>query len=90
MAKFLPLTGLKNQRYESDDSDEKGFVETPDGAVAAYQPPDQGPFRCDACEYYPNPYRCRKPEVIKELGKVPGEDLARVDPAGCCNFFSKQ
>lgn len=80
-----PLKGLKDAKPET------GAVKaTPAGAVAAYLPPSEGPFRCDNCEYYPSEGRCRKPEIIKELGAIPGTKLARVEAAGCCNFYDKK
>jgi hypothetical protein len=60
---------------------------TPDGSVAAYQGPDQGPFECDNCEYYVDPGNCKRPEVLQEVGDPDGDGLADVDAKGCCNFF---
>jgi predicted RNA binding protein YcfA (HicA-like mRNA interferase family) len=62
------------------------FVSTPDSTPAGYQPPTEGPFKCSNCEYFTEPDRCSKTQVIKELG---GKGFATVDPEGCCNFYSK-
>lgn len=59
---------------------------TPDGGVAAYMSPDQGPFECDKCEHFDGNGNCNKPEVVQELGKN-DQGLATVDPKGCCNYF---
>ncbi len=59
-------------------------VRTPPTAPAAYMGPEDGPFRCDHCDYFTAPDACRHPAVIRELG---GTTHARVSPAGCCNHY---
>jgi hypothetical protein len=54
---------------------------TPPGSSAAYQGPEQGPFKCSNCTYFMDPDQCSKPEVIQEQGGI-------VDPEGCCNYFT--
>lgn len=62
------------------------MVRTPANTPAAYQPPSEGPFSCDHCEYYRDPGQCRKPQVIQELG---GTSMASVQAKGCCNFYER-
>ena len=45
-----------------------------------YQGPEDGPFRCDNCEFFTSPNRCSQPQVVNKVGGL-------VDPAGCCKFF---
>ena len=73
------------------------WVKTPKGTPAGYQPPSQGPFRCGNCEYSnKSATRCRKPEVIRELGAHAfgdgshGVKVAVIQPNGCCNYFEKR
>lgn len=78
------VDGLKGSKPK------KGWIDTPENTPAGYQPPSQGPFRCDNCEYFSGGYKCNKPQVVKELGAIPGfPDKAKVEPDGCCNFFEK-
>lgn len=51
-----------------------------DPAVADYQPPSSGPFKCSHCEYFQSPMTCRKPQVVKEHGATVAAD-------GCCNYY---
>lgn len=44
--------------------------------AVVYMDSDEGPFRCDHCEYFSKPDKCRL---------VEGE----IDPGGCCNLFEK-
>lgn len=46
-----------------------------------YEPPDDGPFRCDNCTFYTDPNACTQPVVMKTQSGV-------VDPGGCCKFFN--
>ena len=46
-------------------------------AAVVYMDGDQGPFRCDHCEYWKNPNSC---EIV----------AGYIDPAGCCNLFEKE
>jgi hypothetical protein len=50
----------------------------------AYMGPDKGPFRCDNCEYFSEPNKCYKEEMIKAQDAL---KTAKVDKAGCCNYF---
>ena len=60
------------------------YVSTPDGTVAGYQPPEEGPFKCLNCEYFiGSNSTCIRPELIEELGHD------HVDSEGCCNFYEK-
>lgn len=43
---------------------------------ANYMGPDQGPFKCSACEYFQQPSSCQKVDGV-------------IDAEGCCNLFSK-
>ena len=49
---------------------------------ADYEPPENGPFRCDNCTFYGDPNQCNEPHVQA------GPQKGVVDPAGCCKFFS--
>lgn len=78
------IDGLRGSGPKQD------WVDTPKDVVAGYQPPSQGPFRCDNCEYFStkNGGDCSHKAVIKELGNIKGfPDRAKVDAAGCCNHF---
>ena len=72
----FPLRMLKGLSVgdSTDDSSTDASKSTPD--EANYDGPDQGPFRCDNCEYFISPGSCQK---------VQGS----IDPAGCCNYFEK-
>lgn len=60
------------------------YVETPEGSVAGYQPPSEGPFKCSNCNHFDADEKtCDKPELEEELG------TNKVEPNGCCNFFEK-
>ena len=66
-------------------------MKTPSGAVAAYAPESEGPFRCDHCEYQKN-LQCHRPEVVKELtGRKQSERnySVKVEAGACCNFMEK-
>lgn len=47
---------------------------------ADYEPPEDGPFRCDNCSFYSDPNQCTQPVVVKTQHGV-------VDAGGCCKFF---
>lgn len=62
-----------------------------------YLPGDEGPFRCDHCEYYSGQNRCRNTAVIQwakehrfglKCDEASGK--AVVQPDGCCDFFEKK
>lgn len=58
-----------------------GLVNDPKHQV--YQPAKEGPFRCDHCEYYVGPERCRKPEIVALRQGM-------VEPGACCDYFEKR
>ena len=81
-----PLTG--GQSLAPAPAAGAGSSKTPDGSVAGYMDPSQGPFECDNCQHFhADSQTCDKTEVIAELGGDQGG--AQVDPKGCCNFFEK-
>ena len=53
-----------------------GKLEKNDPSVV-YMGYDEGPFRCDNCEYWSNPSKCTK---------VNGN----IEPGGCCNLYEKK
>ena len=61
-----PIEGLKEVEPELHEKLTK--------ATVVYMTSDQGPFRCDKCDFWVDPNQC-------EL--VEGD----IDPAGCCNDF---
>lgn len=48
-----------------------------------YQAADQGPFRCDNCEYFSTPNKCSNPEIVKLRGGM-------VEPGACCDYFENK
>jgi hypothetical protein len=42
-----------------------------------YMGPEEGPFRCDHCEYFHTPSSC---ELV----------AGSIDPAACCSLFEKK
>lgn len=62
-----PIEGLEKAASSSGKQSQSQVV---------YMTGDQGPFRCDHCEYYVDPGGCKKVE-------------GTIDPAGCCNLFEK-
>ncbi len=60
-----PIEGLKSAKPEKTSK-----------SMVVYMDGDQGPFRCDNCEYFSSPNACIKVEGY-------------IDPAGCCNLFDK-
>lgn len=65
--KFLPIHGLQAAEPEQHQTSKESVV---------YMDGDQGPFRCDHCEYFIPPNACN---LVKGF----------IDPAGCCNLFEK-
>jgi hypothetical protein len=63
-----PLEALKSAHKEETKTSQSSVV---------YMTGDQGPFRCDHCEYWSAPHSCRIVE-------------GKIDPAGCCNLFEKE
>jgi hypothetical protein len=49
---------------------------TPRGAVAAYAPAIDGPFRCDHCENFVDG-DCNKPELVEEAKMLRGLPRSR-------------
>lgn len=62
-------------------------IEQGDGTQASgYVTPDLGPFECENCQHFQPenpeyPKNCDHPKVVAD------QDVDRVDPEGCCNFF---
>jgi hypothetical protein len=89
------LLGTSRRPWQGGDSQDstppakEPQSKTPQGSVASYMGPDQGPFECDDCQFFNDPSGCTKEEVIQELGDQ-GDGTAQVDPKGCCNFFEKK
>ena len=58
-----------------------------------YMSGDEGPFRCNNCEYYPMAGNCNQKDIIKlaQSGKfglsLLGNGNAKVDPDGCSDYF---
>ena len=76
MAKHLPMQGLKSAAPELHEKVTK--------ASQAYMDGDQGPFRCDNCDFFHVGGGASNDAGTCEL--VEG----RIDPAGCCNSFKKK
>lgn len=57
------------------DDDEMGLPKL-DQSVVVYMGPEQGPFQCSNCVYWEGPKTCH----------IVSGDL---DPAGCCDLFTK-
>ena len=74
-----PIDGLKTA-LDNDSDDTGEMMSVPKHDV--YQDADQGPFRCDHCEYFSAPNKCSHPEIIKLRRGV-------VKPASCCDYFEK-
>lgn len=69
------------------------YRDTPDGAVAAYAPEREGPFRCDHCRYSRGErgaLQCIKPEMVTESKILRGlprhATSAPVEDGACCDF----
>jgi hypothetical protein len=71
MPKNSILEGLKRGHEEEPEESKTSQ------ASVVYMTGDQGPFRCDHCEYFSAPNGCRLVE-------------GNIDPAGCCNLFEKE
>jgi len=57
---------------------------TQPGQNPFYMGPKEGPFKCENCEYYSDPNKCYKEEMIKHQK---ADEFAKVEPEGCCNYF---
>ncbi len=93
-SKNLSIQGIKDAIAQpsaaAPDAASAHVGKTPDGGVAAYQPPSEGPFKCANCEYFVAPGNCQRPEVLAEVGDADGDGLADVEAEGCCNYYSKK
>lgn len=58
-----PIEGLKESKSDKRDK-----------FMVVYMDGDQGPFRCDHCEYFSKPNSC---QIVEGF----------IDPAGCCNLY---
>jgi hypothetical protein len=64
----------------------------PESAHAVYLDGSHGPFRCDHCEYFRDGGACNEEHIIAfakrgEYGLTMVGPLAKVDPAGCSDYF---
>ena len=58
-------------------------------AGTGYQGPEDGPFRCSACEYFNRTTNGCSGENMKKLSnrpRLPSGDI-EVDAGGCCVYF---
>ena len=66
-----------NQQEEAQEqADPDTDPEDPD-----YEPPEDGPFRCDNCTFFSAPNQCSQEKVMAKQNGI-------VDPGGCCKFFN--
>lgn len=61
-------------------------------AHQVYMPQQNGPFRCDHCEYYVGPHACANRTIIGlagagKFGLALNRGRAVVDPGGCSDEF---
>lgn len=60
-----------------------------------YLPEEEGPFRCDHCEYFEQGNKCNQKNIIDYARHkmynltLSSDGLANVDPGGCSDYFER-
>lgn len=54
-----------------------------------YMGPEDGPFRCDHCEYFKDG-TCGNEEMLKLSKRAKSNGRVKVDAGGCCIYFEEK